>query len=141
MTTIESVVSKLKKNGERITLVTTSILNIFFKTRKPISTQEILKELSRKGRTINKTTVYRQIERLLKNKIIFEVRLEDRQVRYEIAKHEDHHHHLVCLRCGEIQDVRIPSDMETQEKEIYKKNKFKVERHSLEFFGLCSKCQ
>lgn len=141
MTALESVLQKLKKRGERITPISAALLDIFVKEFKPLSTVEILDELKKRKIPANKTTVYRQIEKFLKNDLLYEVRFEDRKKRYELSHGDKHHHHLVCLKCGGIQDVDLPADLEEQEKQIFKKTKFKVLRHSLEFFGLCSNCQ
>lgn len=140
MTELEKALNKLKSGGERITPVSEALLEIIFKNKKPLSSQEMLKELEKKGRAINKTTVYRQLEKLLKHNIVYEIQFEDRNRRYELVA-DDHHHHLVCTRCGKVEDISLPADLVNEEKEIWDKNKFKVARHSLEFFGLCEGCQ
>jgi len=59
--------------------------------------------------------------------------------RYEF-KTNHHHHHLVCTSCGRVQDVEA-NVVEKLENEIQKNKNFKVQSHSMEFFGLCSACQ
>jgi Fur family ferric uptake transcriptional regulator len=51
-----------------------------------------------------------------------------------------HHHHLICSKCKKIEVVYIGNQISKQEAEIQAKTGFKVERHVLEFYGLCSDC-
>lgn len=139
--TTEELLEDLKENGERITTVRRALIQILSKDHQPISVQEILQKLKERSIIANKTTVYRQLETLLKYNFVHEVRLSDRSVLYELANGKDHHHHLVCLGCGSIEDVSFRDDLERQEKNIIKSKKFKIIRHSLEFFGWCLKCQ
>ena len=95
-------------------------------------------ELTKKYK-VNKTSVYRQIEVLLGIKLIKEVDFGDGKKRYERVD-LGHHHHLVCDSCKSVSDVTMEKDLEAVEKKIKKLKGFKVQRHSLEFFGLCKKC-
>lgn len=132
---------QLKESGERITPIRTALLDILSKIHEPRSPQELLAALAKRGFKANKTTVYRQLEVLRYYNIIQEVNFADRTKRYELVSEAGHHHHLVCLDCGRVEDVTFPTDLEKQEQEIWRKNKFKVLQHSLEFFGLCKNCQ
>jgi len=126
---------------ERTTPIRTTLLKILSKIKKPLTTQELLAALETNGLKANKTTIYRQLESLKENKIINEVHFNDRNVRYELNKLEAHHHHLVCMKCKNVEDVTLPEDLHHQEKMVFEKNNFKVLQHFLEFFGLCKNCQ
>ena len=141
MNRLKNTLTTLKNEGERITIVRREIVKIFASTSVPLSAFEIQKLLEKKRIRANKTTIYRQMAVLQKYKIVHEVRFGDRTVRYEFAKKDDHHHHLVCVRCKKVEDINFKDDVERQEKIITQKTHFKVLRHSLEFFGLCKVCQ
>lgn len=141
MKTSQSLLADLRGKGERITSIRKAIVEILSGEHNPLSVQEIIAELKKKQLTANKTTVYRQLELLLFHKIVREVRLHDRSLRYELALGDDHHHHLVCIKCHKTEDISFEEDIERQEKIILQKKKFKVLQHSFEFFGLCEKCQ
>jgi len=136
----ELIIKKLKNRGERITAIRSNLIKIFCQFPQPKSIQELLKILSKKGTPANKTTVYRQLEILLQQKIIQEVNFADHLSRYELTP-ATHHHHLICENCHMVEDVHLKNDLQRQENNIWKKNKFKVLQHSLEFFGLCQTCQ
>lgn len=141
MTTSQSLLADLRDKGERITGVRKAIVEILSTGHNPLSVPELLASLKKKKLIVNKTTVYRQLELLLFHKVVREVRFQDRRVRYELSLGEDHHHHLVCIKCHKTDDISFDEDLERQEKTILAKKKFKVLNHSLEFYGLCANCQ
>ena len=130
----------LKAGGHRITRARKAILEMLIAHEKPLSVDEVMKKLARKGLEPNKTTVYRELDMLVQNGFIADVRLKSGSRLYEIASRK-HHHHLVCIRCKTIRDIPMENDMNLYEKKISRKTAFKILEHSLEFFGLCIKCQ
>jgi hypothetical protein len=60
--------------------------------------------------------------------------------RYELLQ-EGHHHHVICSKCRKVQDVVLKVDLDAEEHKIQKDTGFKIQSHSLEFFGLCTDCQ
>ncbi|TSC84917.1 MAG: Fe2+/Zn2+ uptake regulation protein [Parcubacteria group bacterium Gr01-1014_13] len=125
----------------RSTPVRKALLKILSKDQAPLSAFDILAKLHAQKLLANKTTVYRQLDSLEKQGLIHTVRLSDRSVRYELAGKDDHHHHLVCVKCNDVKDVDFENHLSRQEKNIEKSKKFKILRHSMEFFGLCFNCQ
>jgi len=107
------------------------IIEIFESSKRPLSASLVLRKIK-----VNKTTVYRELETLLNEKIICEVDFGDGIKRYESTK-LSHHHHLVCKICGEIEDVKINEKILM----VYvNQTNFKIENHSIEFFGRCKNC-
>ena len=52
----------------------------------------------------------------------------------------DHHHHLVCSRCGRSTDVE-DSGLADLVAGLGRRSGYQVETHRLELFGLCPDCQ
>lgn len=125
----------------RQTPVHKALLDMLSKNKTPLSAFDILAKLHAQKLEVNKTTVYRQLAILEKRGLVHSVRLSDRSVRYELTDTGNHHHHLVCIKCNDIKDIDFKNHLEHQEKRIQKNNRFKILRHSLEFFGLCGNCQ
>ena len=134
------VIKTLRERGERITPAREKIVEIFHENDRPITAAELLAALKKARVPANKTTIYRQLEDLVVHGIVSEVSFQDDVRRFEITA-GDHHHHLVCLKCGKVSDVELSGDLAKQEKEIKKKKSFTVLRHALEFFGHCRKCE
>lgn len=133
------LLKELKEKGYRITKVRSFIVEYLASHKKPVDALVIQSKLAQLVKKVNKTTIYREIDFLLSQGIIKEVHFGDSKKRYEIAN-LPHHHHLVCKGCDGVQDVILKNELETVEQEIARKSKFKIENHTLEFFGVCSKC-
>lgn len=131
--------SSLRDGGHKITNVRRQIINIFSQAKKPLSAQEIIIKLKLKNINVNKTTVYRELQFLHDNNYLIKVHLKPHETSYEY-KGLIHHHHLVCESCGKIDNITncLADELES---EIFKKRGFKVKRHSLEFYGICSDCK
>lgn len=130
----------IKRKGLRLTKTRRAVLELLVATHTPLSVLRILDELACRGLSVNKTTVYRELEQLEKIGMVRSLSLQDRKQYFEVAT-RDHHHHFVCIECDEVEDVHFDeSDLSRQEALFIQKKGFSVFRHSLEFFGLCKKC-
>ncbi len=126
---------KLKQKGYRITQSRLSILSQI--ESHPLTIAEIYQKLKKRRKLIDLTSVYRTLELLASMGEVEVINTGDGSLRYE--RSNAHHHHLICNSCGSFDDISIN---ETQFiKEVARKSRFQVEKHSLEFFGLCVNCQ
>lgn len=132
----------LKERGYRLTVVRRTVLELLEREALPLSVPDIQTALGTRRIHPNKTTLYREMKTLEQEGIVDVVHLGDRMARYELRR-DDHHHHLVCLQCGTVSDVETRKDCyaDDMDRAIERKNQFRVLRHSLEFFGLCARCQ
>jgi Fur family ferric uptake transcriptional regulator len=136
----QKILDILKSKGHRMTSTRKEVIDHLVKQAKPIAAQELLSHFKKKGRVVNKTTIYREILFLKEAHVINEIDLLEGQKRYELHDPTNHHHHLVCINCKTIMCVEMPGDLDRIEKEIKKKYKFEVTGHVLEFFGKCNQC-
>lgn len=136
----EEILTALKTHQLRFTKTRKALFQIFFGCEAPLSAQDILRELPKSYRAVNKTTVYRELERLQKIGVIGTVQLGGRRRYYELAS-RSHHHHLICLRCERVEDIDMNERvLLAQEERVKREKQFTILRHSLEFFGLCKMC-
>ncbi len=138
--TVFSIVAKLKTKGYKATKTRTNLIDILLKSQYPLAASDIKTQLAKIGNLPNKTTVYRELEFLKSQGVVLEVQLGEDKKRYESAFNK-HHHHLVCMRCDQIEDVVLENELDRQVSKIARNKQFQVINHSLEFFGLCNKCQ
>jgi len=66
--------------------------------------------------------------------------------RYELAEWlTGHHHHLLCVSCGTVDDIDVPQPIEDEVRVIVDKiaalATFAPSGHALEIEGRCAKCQ
>ena len=137
---LSALLQAVKDGGHRLTKARRLILTILWSSRRPLSASEILSRLDRRKITVDKTTVYREIAFLKGLGMVREIQFGEGQQRYELTP-EDHHHHIFCVRCRRIDDIVLEKDLDRAEEKIARLKSFRVISHSLEFFGLCSRCQ
>lgn len=137
---IDDTLQALKEQGYRITCTRKAVLEVLVGEAKPLSADDLIKNLAKKKLHPNKTTIYRELDTLSAGGFIKEVQLGLNRRVYEVTS-LGHHHHLVCTKCERVEDISMENDMMIYEKNIMKTTSFKVFDHSLEFFGLCAGCQ
>ncbi len=130
-----SVDKLLKESNLKNTKVRREIFQIFGDTDNPIDALEFTEKIK-----VNKTSIYRELKILLAKGLILEIDFGDGKKRYELSS-LDHHHHLICTSCKSVSDVQLKQDLSSEEERIEKEESFKVQRHNLEFFGLCAGCR
>lgn len=134
------LIEKLQSDGHRITKARGTLLSILSKKHSPLSAMELQQLLEDEGVAVNKTTIYREIDFLIQQKIIHSVAFGDDTTRYELSN-RDHHHHIQCTSCGIVVDLPLQDELSDIERNIERTTGFIIEKHALEFFGLCKNCQ
>lgn len=132
-------IDHIRNNGNRLTKQRKIIYDALAYFSKPVTAQEINTYLKNKKQNVDLVSIYRTLSLFCQAAMICEIEFGDKQKRYEISRKNNHHHHFVCDNCGSVEDVAIDQE-EKILKKIIKKTNFQVKRHSLEFFGLCQKC-
>lgn len=133
-------IHQLQQAGFRLTKLRLALIDLFTQQAHPISLEAIQTSLQSMDVTVHRVTLYRELEFLESQKLIVAIQLPDGKPRYEYAAQE-HHHHLVCTNCHDIDEIVLDDDFQDFETMIAGKHQFAVQRHSLEFFGLCANCQ
>jgi Fur family ferric uptake transcriptional regulator len=116
------------------------ILTILGDEQRPVSAPELMDLLAKKGITPNKTSVYRQLPKLVAEDKVNEVLLAGNTSHFEISGH--HHHHFMCSECNGtfcLHDNALEEEIHRLERELVKKGRH-VERHEFSIIGLCEKC-
>jgi len=118
--------------------VDTLIINIFNRGNEHYSSQEIFEELRTNLPAINRSTVYRSLERLVNNGSISVSDLGTGSLMYELVG-EVSHHHLLCQNCKNI--ITISSDDVCDFFHIVEeKSRFKIITNHLILYGICENC-
>ena len=133
----------LKKAGLRATAARIKILQIFEKGRQPfkqqhMSAEDVYKILLKDKEEIGLATIYRVLAQLESAGFLIRHNFEGTQALYELNDGE-HHDHLVCTNCGEL-DEFFNEIIEEQQHKVSLKKGFKMTGHSLTIYGTCAKC-
>ncbi len=124
----------VKKAGLRNTKVRKLCISQFLSATGPIDATLLIDKLQ-----VNKTTVYRELATLVSKGILSEIDFGDGKKRYELST-LSHHHHLVCVKCKSVSEYKVETDLSLEEKNIQRNFSFTVQKHTLEFFGICRSC-
>jgi Fur family ferric uptake transcriptional regulator len=139
---------KLKGCGHRLTVPRQAILDVLSNTQEHPSAEDIYLSVHKIYPSIGLTTVYRTLELLVQNGLVFKFDFGDGRARYELSENPGsigHHHHLVCTGCGRITNY---ADFIDEEKELLKKTeqalskkyRFQILNHLIQFYGICDQC-
>jgi Fur family ferric uptake transcriptional regulator len=112
------------------------ILGVLKTTKQPISAVDLLAIAQKKAPALNKTTVYRTLDKLTQDGTVDVVMLHEGVLHYELRTHESHHHHFVCLKCDTIYCI---SGCVTGLNSLVP-NGFSLNSHEVTLRGICKRC-
>ena len=130
----------LKKKDLKLTGQRKIILEVFLKTERHLTSEDLYNIAKKKDRSIGHATVFRTLKLLREAGIAKEVTLGDGKTRYEHKYGHEHHDHLICLECGRFIEA-VDSKIEKLQDELCKSHDFKPKRHKMEIVGICKKCR
>lgn len=102
-----SLGEKLRERGTRLTRQRRILLEILEGSKTHLKAAELLRLAQKKGREINRATVYRTLALLKEEGLIDELdllHLQGEEHFYEARRAGDHIH-IVCPRCGMIEEM------------------------------------
>ncbi|MGB6034239.1 MAG: transcriptional repressor, partial [Bacteroidota bacterium] len=93
----------LKHRGRlRATPERYAILDAVLLTQGHFDAETLYYRLVTNGVKVSKATVYNTLDLLLECGLVSKYRFAEKTSRYEKAFGRPHHHHLICLNCGDI---------------------------------------
>ena len=113
------------------------LLNELKRCTDELSGQELHRQLHKGEKTMGLTTVYRNLQALVKQGLIRSRHLPNGEVLY--APVERDIHHLTCVSCGETTRLK-GCPVKTIDLSKKTSNNFELLFHTLEYFGLCQAC-
>jgi Fur family ferric uptake transcriptional regulator len=101
---------------------------------------EIEDALRGQGRPTGRGSIYRVLELLVEHGLVERVEVGDGQARFErVRPGGDHHHHLVCERCGRLVAFDDPG-LERAIDRLSERLGVRVDSHDVLLRGACRKC-
>jgi Fur family transcriptional regulator, ferric uptake regulator len=116
------------------------ILETFLSGEHHLNMDELIARVRDIDPTVGYATVYRTVNIFLDSGIAQEIRLSDSVRRIEPLYEDEHHDHLICLKCGQTTEF-FNCDLETIQNEVATLHGFRPLRHSLKIYGECRECQ
>lgn len=115
------------------------IIELLSKEHAHLNSLQIYNEIRKILPAVNKSTVYRSLERLVNHGKVSVSDMGTGASVYERLT-DGFHHHLVCQRCGNVLTIEH-QDFENLFKSIETKNQFKIITNHMVLFGICEDCQ
>lgn len=86
--------------------------------------------------SISLATIYKNINLMIENSYIQEVKIPQNKTVYELTKNS--HSHLVCTECRKVEDIEV--DVETIINKLSLNNSFAIAKADLVISGICKNC-
>ncbi|WP_238147629.1 MULTISPECIES: Fur family transcriptional regulator [Micrococcaceae] len=103
------------------------------------SAQDFHRIVSDRGGRVSLATVYRILQSLEDTGEVDVVQSDDGQALYRKCLADDHHHHLLCRRCGAAEDIEADV-VEQWAEQVGSRFGFTEIAHTIELTGLCAQC-
>lgn len=136
----------MKKNNKRLKIrrYWTIFLEMINNLPHLFNLNDINNYLKKHNIKIDRTTVYRNIKKLINKKIIVEVENYRGNLFYELKGEENHHHHFICQNCHNsfsFYDKEIENNIASLAKRLKNKIKISILNHNILLTGFCIHCQ
>ena len=138
---LENFKKLLKSNNLKYTTQRELILKIIYDNDGHFTPEDIYNLIKESHPEIKLgiATVYRTLTLLEDENIVNSISFGTQGKKYEFGI-TNHHDHLVCLKCGNIEEF-YDELIEERQEEIAKKFNFKMSNHVMKITGTCSACQ
>ncbi len=139
----DQYIDVLKNAGYKQTKPRMEILKVLIDNQdEHLSTDDILDLVQDKDPSIGIATVYRTMIIFEELNFVYKLDFGDGFNRYELNEGdvEHHHHHLICLNCNKVIEVKVDL-LDELEDRIEKTEDFSIVDHNLKFYGYCKDCK
>jgi Fur family peroxide stress response transcriptional regulator len=135
-TGIERYMERCRAAGLKLTPQRLAILRCLEGNTSHPSAEDVFMEVKGSFPTMSFATVYNTLETLQRRGMLLELTIDPERRRYD--PDTSAHHHLICLRCREVVDVRAEFALRVPREQT---KAFEITGNHIEFYGLCPGCR
>jgi len=129
----------LRRAGLKVTLPRMKILQMLESSEtRHLSAEDVYKALLESNNDIGLATVYRVLTQFEAAGLVERHQFDGNHAVFELRQ-ESHHDHLVCTRCGTVEEF-VDDTIEELQHSIAKARGFTLTDHSLIMYGECASC-
>jgi len=128
----ERIKKQLRQAGFKATPARVALLALLEERAKPLEVSVIMGQIKVEA---DQATVYRALRLLAQAGLVRRVQMQAGAAHYEFAA-LPHHHHLICEKCGLVEDVMVCCDNQRPLVASFSQ----VTNHNLEYSGICNDC-
>jgi Fur family transcriptional regulator, ferric uptake regulator len=135
-----SKAAELKGMGLKATGPRLKILNLFeTSVERHLTAEDVYRMLLVEEIDVGLATVYRVLTQFEQAGILERHHFETGKAVFEL-KQDEHHDHLVCVKCGGVEEFFDP-EIEARQDAIAAKHGFDIQDHEMYIYGVCKTCQ
>ena len=116
-----------------------NIIEVFLSIEEHVTLEEMVQLLKDRGYDYDLEFVRQCMNRWVEHGFAQKKKFEGQPPRYEHRHLGKHHDHLICTKCGEIEEFRN-EDMERLQINVATAQGFHMLQHKMEIYGICSEC-
>ncbi len=135
--------TKLASVSHRYTANRRAVIDALLALPGPATIAEVLDA----GDGLAQSSTYRNLVVLEQVGVVHRIVTSDDHARFELTEEitGEHHHHLICERCGTIIDVLLEPELERALEDSLGRaaaaNGFQGQHHRVDLIGFCASCQ
>ncbi len=133
---------RLERHDHRYTRGRRHLVETLARVARPVT----LPQIAAHADELPQSSAYRNLEVLERCGVITRIAGTADHAHFELAEPlVDHHHHLVCLGCGSLEDVHLDQELEkmvdAELAQAAASARFTPTHHSLDLHGYCHDCE
>ena len=133
---MEKYIDLLKSNKIKVTPQRLAIVELM-DIHGHISVRDIFAKIQANFPSLSLATVYKNINAMVENSFIKELKIVGQDAKYELIKEE--HSHMICTQCGKVDDIQLEtSDLVSDATKI---SRYNIDESNIQFFGICPDCK
>lgn len=137
---IDAFTAYLREHNLPVTAQRLAVAEVVLGSDRHLSADDVVRELARRGAAAGTATVYRTLEVLVRSGLVVERDFGEGFRRFEPARDEPHHEHLLCTVCGRVHEF-TDERLERMTMLTAEAHGFARQRHRLVIYGVCAECQ
>jgi Fe2+ or Zn2+ uptake regulation protein len=130
------VIDKLKEHALKVTPQRQKLLELLEKEGH-LSIESLYEQMRESFPNVSLATIYKNLNQMEEYGLLKEIKLPERKSVYEITKGP--HMHMVCDRCGKVEDIIIGTASLVEEAE--RLSGYAISESFVTFRGICPDCR
>ena len=127
----------LERDGYRLSAPRSAVVETLATLGCSVTAKEIADRLHERGEDVGVASIYRTLDLLDKLRLARRVDAAEGVARYEpIDPSGEHHHHIVCERCGEVTAFE-DRDLEQAIEQLSARVEYAIDTHDVTLRGEC----
>ncbi len=133
---------ELRAAGLKVTVPRLKILQLLESSEiRHLAAEDVYKMLLESGDDVGLATVYRVLTQFEAAGLVQRHHFEGGRSVFELTRNElEHHDHIVCVKCGLVEEF-FDEIIEKRQHDIAEAKGFEVTEHSHYIYGLCPGCK